>query len=191
MTDATMGRLDADLQRARVLAESREIAANDGMALWGVIHLAEAEMARRRSVSGKPIYSAPQSVAGGSTEQPTPYTREELDAVRLAVFINRYRRYWGDEANDLALLLDRLLATARQGLEDAERLDWLEKHSVVIDYGDDIESGDREITLVHGGLNDREYTTVGTGPTVRAAFDAILRPTLRRLRHNSEPEGGR
>lgn len=57
---------------------------------------------------------------------------------------------------------------------DAELLDWLEKHSVVIDYSDDPESPDREVTIIHGSVNDRQYTTVGNGPTARAALrDAV------------------
>lgn len=60
--------------------------------------------------------------------------------------------------------------------QDSARLDWLEDHSTVIDYGDD-EIGERDVTLIHGGVNDRQYTTVGSGNTVRAAIDEARNAT--------------
>lgn len=71
-------------------------------------------------------------------DQVKPYTREELAAVNRGTLRIAVGEYGDDVAHDgrltdgkaherLVAMCDRLLATAKAGLEDTARLDWLDE----------------------------------------------------------------
>ncbi|MBX3653248.1 MAG: hypothetical protein KF686_03625 [Ramlibacter sp.] len=74
--------------------------------------------------------------------------------------------------NDSAATVAALRTEVERLRADAERLDALESHpgwEVGMEYGED---SIRTVHSVSGGRNDREWTLIGSAPTLRAAIDA-------------------
>lgn len=80
-----------------------------------------------------------------------------------------------------------LVALARRGAADSARLDWLQREAPVrIAYEDEGFESDRiELVSEHGGINDRQFTSVGVGRDLRAAVDAA-RSALPERTENAE-----
>lgn len=73
---------------------------------------------------------------------------------------------------------DRLAAENAELERDAKRLDWWEKHrNVSIGYDPDDESS-KDFVLYRetGSVNDREWSVIARGHSLRAAIDSALEP---------------
>lgn len=100
-----------------------------------------------------------------------------LDAkdAEIAALKSDLREYM-DAAQAEAQEVNRLNVEIAALRRDAKRLDLLDKATnldISYAYGDENE-GEWRIHKVHGSVNDREWTLVGKGPTVRNALDKAI-----------------
>lgn len=100
------------------------------------------------------IHHAHDAAKRGSTEQPTPYTREEFERGPGEAFRDVPDTHESVEIRGSTLL--RLLATCRQGIQDSERLDWLEQDSPFLRHS---YAGHAEATLREQIDKQRASTT--------------------------------
>ena len=108
-----------------------------------------------------------------STEQPTPLTLEEMDSIE---------RQYANEADSVQLRdIRRLIATAREGFSDRERLEWIVAHLL---YG----CFDLEITRgqnVRLSVMDEDADKDALAPDWRQRIERQMTETIRRWRNAS------